>query len=84
MLSKKILKKQNIYRSLHRGTKEMDLLLGNFVKAYINIFNYNELLDLKRLLSADDEILHNWYFKLNPSKHIKNTKVSKMLQNFKF
>ena len=36
MINKEILKKQIIYRSTHRGTKEMDLLLGNFVKKYIN------------------------------------------------
>ena len=33
--NKEILKKQIIYRSTHRGTKEMDLLLGNFVKKKI-------------------------------------------------
>ena len=32
MANNEILKKQIIYRSTHRGTKEMDLLLGNFVK----------------------------------------------------
>ena len=38
MTNKDILKKQIIYRSTHRGTKEMDLLLGNFTKKNINIF----------------------------------------------
>ena len=50
MTSKEILKKQIIYRSSHRGTKEMDLLLGNFVKKHINNFSETELIDLKRLL----------------------------------
>ena len=43
MTDKEILIKQIIYRSIHRGTKEMDLLLGNFVKKYIKTFNLNEL-----------------------------------------
>ena len=30
------LKKKIIYRSNYRGTKEMDRLLGSFVKTYIN------------------------------------------------
>ena len=30
------LKKKIIYRSNYRGTKEMDKLLGKFVKKYIN------------------------------------------------
>ena len=36
MINKKNLKKQIIYRSSHRGTKEMDLLLGSFVKKNID------------------------------------------------
>ena len=43
MTNKEILKKQIIYRATHRGTKEMDILLGNFVKKYIEEFNDNEL-----------------------------------------
>ena len=43
MTNKEILKKKIIYRSTHRGTKEMDLLLGNFVKKYIDNFNNSEL-----------------------------------------
>ena len=36
MINKEVLKKQIIYRSTHRGSKEMDILLGNFVKKYID------------------------------------------------
>ena len=57
MTNKEILKKKIIYRSMHRGTKEMDLLLGNFVNKYINKFDDNELIELKSLLSLPDEIL---------------------------
>ena len=49
MTNKEILKKQIIYRSTHRGTKEMDLLLGNFTKKNINIFNDSDLNDLNNL-----------------------------------
>ena len=62
---KEILKKQIIYRSMHRGTKEMDLLLGNFVRKHINEFNISELKDLEQLLFIDDEVIHNWYFQNN-------------------
>ena len=47
---------------MHRGTKEMDLLLGNFVKKYIDEFNDNELKDLEKLLFIEDEIIYKWYF----------------------
>ena len=83
MTNTEVLKKQIIYRSMHRGTKEMDLLLGNFVKKYIDKFNSKELKDLDKLLSADDEILYKWYFEKNSNNSIPNTKVSAMLKNFK-
>ena len=83
MTNKEILKKQIIYRATHRGTKEMDILLGNFVKKYIEKLNDNELQDLEKLLFIEDEIIYNWYFKKNFNNNISNTKVSLMLKNFK-
>ena len=83
MINKEILKKQIIYRSTHRGSKEMDLLLGNFVKKYIEELNDVELNDLEKLLFLEDEILYNWYFKKNEHQEIPKTKVSALLQNFK-
>tara|TARA_B100000378_G_scaffold179091_1_gene144669 strand:+ start:1510 stop:1764 length:255 start_codon:yes stop_codon:yes gene_type:complete len=83
MTNKKILKKQIIYRSTHRGSKEMDLLLGNFVKKHIDKFNDIELNDLAKLLFIEDEIIYKWYFKKNSNNVIPKTKVSVMLKNFK-
>jgi len=83
MTNKEILRKQIIYRSMHRGSKEMDLLLGNFVKRNIDKFNNNELKDLEKLLFIEDEIIYKWYFEKNSNNAIPNTKVSMMLKNFK-
>ena len=82
-LNKEILKKQIIYRSMHRGTKEMDLLLGSFVKKYIEEFNINELKDLEKLLFIEDDIIYKWYVKKNSEKLVPKTKVSMMLKKFK-
>ena len=83
MTDKEILKKQIIYRSEHRGTKEMDLLLGNFVRKHINEFNISELKDLEQLLFIDDEVIHNWYFQNNLIKAVPKTKVSELLKKFR-
>jgi len=83
MTNKEILIKKIIYRSKHRGTKEMDLLLGNFVKKYINGLNENELKDLESLISIRDEIIHKWYFENELTGDVPNTKISSMLKNFK-
>jgi len=84
MTNKEILKKQIIYRSKHRGTKEMDLLLGKFVKKYINLLNIDDLLDLNSMLSIEDEVLFNWYFNKINNNLIQNNKVFELLRFFKF
>ena len=83
MTNKEILKKKIIYRAVHRGTKEMDILLGNFVEKYINSFNYDQLIELEDLLSKEDELLFKIYFERNSNHKPSNSKVSKMLKNFK-
>ena len=41
----------------------MDLLLGSFVKMYLNKLNTSDLIDLHNLLMLEDEIIYEWYFK---------------------
>ena len=84
MKNKKKLINQIIYRSSHRGSKEMDLLLGNFVKKYINVFDDKDLSDLYVLLSIEDEIIYEWYFKKKNNLIITNNKITKMLKEYKF
>ena len=83
MTNKEILKKQIIYRSTHRGTKEMDILLGGFVKKYIDHFTDDELKELEQILVIEDEILYRWYFDKTDNNIIPNNKVSEMLKKFK-
>ena len=77
------LKKKILYRSEHRGTKEMDLLLSNFVKKYIDSFDEVELKELDSLLNIDDEILYKWYFNLDTKTLVTKNKVTKKLKEFK-
>ena len=84
MTNKEILKKQIIYRSSRRGTKEMDLLLGNFVKQNIDKFTNSELGDLEKLMEIEDEIIQKWYFEKSNENLISFNKVTEMLKEFKF
>ena len=77
------LKKKIRYRSEYRGIKEMDLILSKFVDKYIEIFNYDELLELYEILEIDDDIIFKWYSGLSDSKVVPNNKVSELLKNFK-
>ena len=79
-----LLRKKILYRSMRRGTKEMDALLSNFVRKHINDFGIIELKQLDNLLQINDEILKKWYFQKNHKKLVPNNKVSLMFKKFKF
>jgi len=78
-----VLKRQIIYRSTHRGSKEMDLLLGQFVNMYINNFKIDDLKELDKLMSIDDATLYQWCFNKTNNGKIPNNKVSQLLKDFK-
>ena len=78
-----LLKKKILYRSEYRGIKEMDLLLSNFVKKYINDFDIVELKQLNDLINFDDDSLFKWYLNKKSTIKVSNNKVSNLLKNFK-
>ncbi|MGB0720408.1 MAG: succinate dehydrogenase assembly factor 2 [Bdellovibrionales bacterium] len=53
-------RKRLIFRSDHRGTKEMDLLLGSFARAYVPKMSDAELAVYEELLKENDPNLYNW------------------------
>ena len=67
--NKEKLKNKIIYRASYRGTKEMDLLMINFVKSLIKDLNLSELKELDFLVNLDDESL------INIKNNIKNDKL---------
>lgn len=50
-----------IFRAGHRGTQEMDLILGSFAKLNISAFSDEELNQFDDLLQESDPDLYNWY-----------------------
>jgi succinate dehydrogenase flavin-adding protein (antitoxin of CptAB toxin-antitoxin module) len=78
-----ILKKKLLYRATHRGTKEMDLLLGNFVKININKLSLLDLKQLEKLLNFEDEYLFNILFKKRNKIMINNAKIYELLKKFR-
>ena len=77
-----ILKKKLIYRAAHRGTKEMDILLGSFVNKYINTFDESLLIELEKFLNFEDELILNYYQKNIVQKKIDKNKVSKIFKSY--
>ena len=51
-------RKKLLFRAGHRGTKEMDMLLGNFTDKYIKLFDEVELGMLSDLLDCEDDLIY--------------------------
>tara|TARA_X000001036_G_C20334138_1_gene665777 strand:+ start:415 stop:681 length:267 start_codon:yes stop_codon:yes gene_type:complete len=73
------LKKKILYRANYRGTKEMDIILGNFVKKYINSLSLKELKDLDLFLDFDDDIIYNFYQNNVFNEDLRKNKISEIL-----
>lgn len=54
------------YRAWHRGTKEMDLVLGPFADAHLDGFGAAELDRLEALMDEEDTDLLSWVMGLEP------------------
>ena len=80
----KDLKNKITYRANYRGTKEMDKLLGSFVKIYIDQLLDDDLLLLCDLLDLDDENLYKLNQSLQLTIEIKQNKVTQLLKNYKY
>ena len=48
------------YRAWHRGTQEMDIVLGHFIDAHIDQLDHGELSRLENLLDEQDTDLLKW------------------------
>ena len=51
-------RKRLLFRCWHRGTREMDLILGRFADAEIAAMRDNELTELERLIELPDPDLY--------------------------
>jgi antitoxin CptB len=50
------------YRAAHRGTKEMDALIGRYADAKLTSWNGDTLVQFERLLAVADPTLQAWIF----------------------
>ena len=80
----KDLKNKIIYRANYRGTKEMDKLLGSFVKIYIDQLLDDDLPLLCDLLDYDDENLYKLNQGLQLTIIIKSNKLTELFKNYNY
>lgn len=53
-------RKRALYRATHRGTKELDLMIGGFARAHLDKFSAAELSLFEKLLTMQDPALQTW------------------------
>jgi len=59
-MQNKIFIKQLLYRSIHRGCKETDFLIGEFAKEKIATFNEAKLELFQSFIQEDDLQIYDW------------------------
>ena len=57
-MNKEILTKQLLYRSIHRGCKETDFLIGEFAK--VKLVEIDDLEMFNRFIEEDDMLIYDW------------------------
>jgi antitoxin CptB len=58
---REIRRRRAAYRASHRGTKEMDFILGRFAEAHLAGMTDGELDDFERLIAMPDPVLAQWF-----------------------
>ena len=75
--------KKLLYRSNHRGTKEMDLLIGWFAIENLKKLNPEELKEFELLLNFTDKELSSWLVDNKKNIDLENFSISKKIKEFK-
>lgn len=71
------------FRSLRRGTKESDLVIGGFAEAHLRDLDEAQLADFEALLDENDQDVLSWVLDMKPPPAEFNTSVLEMLKDFK-
>jgi antitoxin CptB len=76
-------RKRLLYRSVYRGNKENDILLGQFARAHIAEFGADELDQYERLLARGDNDIFDWVTGQAEVPPDEDTPVLRRLQAFR-
>jgi succinate dehydrogenase flavin-adding protein (antitoxin of CptAB toxin-antitoxin module) len=75
--------KKLIYRSKYTGTRETDLLLGNFAEKYLKNLKDDELLSYEKLLISGDPRIWRLSIDIEQSVDEKENIIVELIKNFK-
>jgi antitoxin CptB len=71
--NKEMLKKGLLYRSVHRGCKETDILVGKFAEAKLDVMSDAALALFGEFIVEDDAEIYDWILNKSdtPAKYLK-------------
>ncbi|MEP4380608.1 MAG: succinate dehydrogenase assembly factor 2 [Alphaproteobacteria bacterium] len=75
--------KRLIYRSIYTGTRETDLILGNFARRNLDGFSEQLLDEYEALIENSDPDLYMWISRRKPVPEAWNGEIMRRLQDFK-
>jgi antitoxin CptB len=76
-------RKRLLWRASHRGTREMDLLLGGFAKSHIERLSETELDELETIIGLPDHELMGWILRDLPVPQRQVTATLKALLTYR-
>ncbi len=71
------------FRSLRRGTKESDLVMGGFAEARLNSLDAEQLDRFEALLDENDQDVLSWVIEMKPPPKDFDTDILILLREFK-
>ena len=77
-MSIEALRKRLSIRSWRRGTKELDLILGQFSDKNLNELKMSELNLYEQFISNDDYLIYNWLFNKEDSPKIFQSLINRI------
>ena len=72
------------FRSWHRGTKEMDLLMGSFADAHLPAFDRDQLDHYEALLDVPEPVVYDWILGRSAPPVEHDNDVTRLLLAFEF
>ncbi|AHC39567.1 succinate dehydrogenase assembly factor 2 [Ehrlichia muris] len=75
-------RKKLLYRSLHRGCKEMDIILGNFASHYIHLLSSEDIDKYETIVSTNDHQLYKYIIGQDPIPQYLDNSIMKNIISF--
>ena len=71
-----------LFRSEHRGTKEMDVILGTFARSFLPTATDEQVNHYAEVLTENDPDLYNWISEREPLPDDKTNPILKSLVGY--